>query len=238
MDRNRVEKRIIMATVQEVTARNADQKRLEDGVDTKPIPIILLNGPPKSGKDAIAGGIRCIRPYEHMKFAAPLKEALAILMGESVRELEEMKDVKWQPMDSACATISRRDLLIRISEDLIKPAFHRGHWGSLLARQVVQMMKTDTTLKGFVFSDLGFIDEYETFIEELAVLMPGVKFNIIIVQIHRGGTNFDNDSRGYVTPLALPEHKRPEDVICTAAIIKNDSTVHEAVRQIIDLVSI
>lgn len=196
---------------------NFDTRKIEPPLGKKPIPIILLNGPPKCGKDTIAEALfddaveSGIPPYMHLKFASPLKKALNALMYESTEELEKYKDIDFYCERQTTTTealfepnqlVNRRKLLIALSESLIKPVFGNGHLGRILAKRIDKFlaMRVVESPKGFVISDLGFIDEYNTLIKDLPVLIPGVEFNVQIIQIEREGTNWDGDSRGYVTP--------------------------------------
>ena len=203
--------------------------------ESKPISIILLNGPPKCGKDTIA---KAVCQYvnqgmttgsgilKHAKFIWPLKRGLATLMAESLQDQEDHKDDKFKPtFQHPNDTVSRRDLMIELSERFIKPIFGKGYWGELLAKDIVQQCKWHNfQSKGFIVSDLGFIDEYDKLLLELAVLAPTVEFIIHIVQVHREGTNFDNDSRGYVTP---------HGVVSGVIPLMNNGTVPETVEQLL-----
>ncbi len=162
--------------------------------------IILLNGPPGSGKDEAAN---CIAQFlientklmpEHVKFAAPLKNAVHALHGLDVPtdHFEMRKDI-------ACIELfgrTPRELYIAISEKFTKPILQLDFFTKLFLRTCEAQIadnflhhQLDTII---ICSDLGFQVELEKVIEFYG------KDNVVLVQIVRPGTDFKNDSRGYI----------------------------------------
>ena len=160
--------------------------------------IVLLNGPPRSGKDTVAKALRSSGFY-HVSLARLLKVRAHLLFGLDVPVyfFEETKD---QPrVEFGGAT--PRQVYIDVSEKVVKPIMGRGIWARWLRKsmdnteQVVGFFHP-SRLKGFVVSDLGFPYEIEP-------LVRG--FDPLIVRLYRPGTSFVNDSREYVSAARVPE---------------------------------
>ena len=103
--------------------------------------IFLLNGPPRSGKDA-AGKIllsmldnACI-----MKFAEPVKlsahAVLRMLKGSGTVPLGEAFDLCKDEPSPYFRGLTPREVYIAVSENLCKPLFGKDIFGKLMAEQV------------------------------------------------------------------------------------------------------
>jgi hypothetical protein len=150
--------------------------------------IIFLNGPPGCGKDVAADALS--RDGWHaIKFAAPLKRALSTLLGLPEQDMENKDSI----MPDGRTTI--RDLLIKISEEVIKPALGRDHFGKLAAKAILRTNKLYRFEK-FVFSDSGFEDEVQGCLNYLND--HGMEFTYDIWKIVRPGCDFSGDSRSYL----------------------------------------
>lgn len=181
--------------------------------------IVLLNGPPKCGKDTIVSGLTQYLDFKHMKFAAPIKRMAAGLLDMRESLVEQLKDdefsilcketfngekYEYGPKDTL------RKLLIAFSEDFLKPRYGDRIFGRIAAREI---KRSPTSL--IIFSDAGFESEVEAVTSALG------KGNTLLIRVHRNGCDFTNDSRSY-----LP------DVAGTCYDIQNDDTISFAVAQV------
>lgn len=158
--------------------------------------VIILNGPPGSGKDAIASamGDRYAKTYpttEHLEVKDKLFRQAFILSGIpeydwNIRYTDrKLKETPWDRLGG----LSQREFLIKISEEWVKPIFGRDFYG-IHAGQAA----SNVTVYGnnAVFSDGGFQEEFD------AIKSIVGKENILLVRLYREGTNWDGDSRGYL----------------------------------------
>lgn len=162
--------------------------------------VVLLNGPPGSGKDTIARRVAAYPPerFEEAKFATPLKQAAARLfpgvrwgmVGETDRDLPDV------PHELLHGQTPRR-VLIDLSESFFKQTFGVDYFGRL-AVEHVQQRREFARVDGFVFSDSGFIEE------ALPLFAQFGAPRMCVVYLHRPGCSFTDDSRGF-----LPEDKLP-----------------------------
>lgn len=160
----------------------------------------MFNGPPRSGKD-LATSFCC--EYFNGTHAL-MKTALIKLTADFLRITVEdflehyddkcddntyeqsacvwIKDLPMYQMPGGC--ISKRDALIHVSENVIKPSFGNDIFGKLAA---------DNLPEGLVFfSDGGFPDEVQPIVDKVGIE------NILIVHIKRDGCTFEGDSRDYI----------------------------------------
>lgn len=165
------------------------------------IKIILLNGPPGSGKDTIANLMFMSLNTITKKFATPIKQALKAMFSiddKHFRFLEQpghqefreavndrLLGMSWREACIWYATISKE----RMGNDVF----------AKLAEQDIQRirntMKNDQVI---VFSDCGFIEEPLHFAK---VFGPD---NVEVWKIYREGKTYDGDSRGYLPDGTIP----------------------------------
>ncbi|CAM0062137.1 deoxynucleoside monophosphate kinase [Vibrio phage K406] len=82
---------------------------------------------------------------------------------------------------------SKREALIYVSENVIKPSFGEDAFGKALVAQLPE--------NGIVFvSDSGFPEELQPVIDHVGVE------NVLVVRIQREGCTFEGDSRSYLDP--------------------------------------
>lgn len=159
--------------------------------------IIFLNGPPGSGKDIIARHLYVLGG-RHRKFADPLKQAARGMFGVSdalwkVLEKEGSQAEKNMPREEFFE-LSWREILIWLSEDCMKPKFGRDIFGELASQRLANENFTVRSDVAFtVFSDCGFTDEVRVVSERFGPQ------NCQVWRIHRPGTSYEGDSRGYIT---------------------------------------
>lgn len=147
--------------------------------------IIFLNGPPGCGKDTIANLL--VEKYNgvNLKFAQPVRNAVCGLFDISDDELDNIKN---NHIDNSYYRI--RDVMIDISENIIKPKISRDWFGIALLNTI---KKYHTNVDLIVISDLGFIREFEVIYKDLKD-----SYNIELWKIYRPNTSFLNDSRNYI----------------------------------------
>ena len=149
--------------------------------------IILLNGPPRSGKDTIADMMSEYNGYSKLRFKDRLIKITSAIYDVHENLIEELLDDtegKEEP-SKMFGGLSLRQALIHVSEDVVKPNFGNDYFGKITARYV------DPSSKACI-SDTGFIDEAMAIVEK-----AGVE-NILLVHLYRKGCNFSNDSRSYL----------------------------------------
>jgi len=167
--------------------------------------IILLNGPPSSGKDTAAKHIRQILINTtkigpdgayHMRvaldrFSMPIKRAFAATMGLPIDE-----DGNCQPWESQKETIipdfgiSYRQWQIDFSESFLKK-YNEVIFGVLLARRIERKF-TKGIANLIVVPDCGFQVEIDTLYQ---IFPPD---DILLIRCHRNAYTYQGDSRGYV----------------------------------------
>lgn len=165
-----------------------------------PNKVVIFNGPARSGKDLATSF--CCEYFNgtHASMKTSLIKLTADFLGIAVEDFLKHYDDKCDDKtyeESACVWVkdlpmytlgdiclSKRDALIHVSENVIKPTFGDNTFGKLAAYALPE---------GLVFfSDGGFPDEIQPLADKV-----GIK-NILIVHIRRDGCTFEGDSRDYV----------------------------------------
>lgn len=168
--------------------------------------FILLNGPPECGKDTLAGELLPYLTFTHMKFAAPMKRAIASLLDIPQGEIEGFKNHK-SPLFQHRDTSERdtvRQALISMSEDHLKKRYGDDFFG----RAFWQIAKNVATTM-VVASDCGFASEV------VRVVGNAGRNNCLLIRLHRIGKTFEGDSRSYMP-----------DGLCDTYDFDNNSTPH------------
>jgi hypothetical protein len=146
--------------------------------------IVFLNGPPHSGKDTAAEMLLQNFPGVIRKFAAPLKQSAAGMLGETVEWIEANKDKPDPRLNGETV----RSFLINISEKLIKPLYGKQFFGKCMVGELDKLVGNTE----FVFiTDSGFFDEAIPVVNAFGVS------NCLLVQVRRPGKTFEKDSRSY-----------------------------------------
>jgi hypothetical protein len=183
--------------------------------------FILLNGPPGCGKDTAASRLVPYLNFVHLKFAAPIKRMVAGLLQCSMSELEATKDIPNRMLRHEDLHTTRddtpRQLLIALSEELLKPRYGNSYFGTALWAEA-----TASSGELFIISDCGFESEVGRLIRSAGAS------NCLLIQIYRQGCNFDNDSRSYLPAtlckhVPIPNNLTPHDLTMRvlSAIIRN-----------------
>lgn len=152
--------------------------------------ILLVNGPPGSGKDSVYYMLSSIRNrVVREKFSVPLYMAAALKIGVvSIKEVEALKGSDKDP----------REAMINLSERFIKPEFGNGFFGAGCACECMKIALFDTA-DLVVVTDAGFRQEVRAFCEMLEMCAPG-KFEVHLWTMIRPGTSFSGDSRERLGP--------------------------------------
>ncbi len=163
--------------------------------------IILVNGPPRSGKDTVGDIIAKIAGGTPVKFAASLKRAthaffhalrddfsddtLYVATRASINDAyyEQTKETS-MPLFGG---LTPREAYIGASETFLKPTFDNDVFGNILADQIERSDK-----KLFVVTDSGFQSEAEVMIRRFGL------DNVKLIRLTRAPYTFEGDSRGYI----------------------------------------
>jgi len=157
--------------------------------------IVILNGPPGSGKDEAASLFKEVFGFGNLSFKYQLfKETINhfevdkdwFMEGYDDREVKEKKEFALKEM-------SRREAMIHVSEDIVKPKNGKDYFGRMVAEEIEDG-------KSYAIADGGFIEELEPIIEKLG------EENIVLVQITREGHDFSTDSRRYFDGKLFKEY--------------------------------
>lgn len=173
--------------------------------------VVLLNGPPRCGKDTAALGLAnslrgICTPILH-KFAEPLAAAVRGMFGITQSRWDYLYTTAKEVPTGELLGMSPREAMIWVSEDVMKPKFGDEVFGTLAAEKISKMNRGVV-----VISDCGFDAEI------LPVADVVGWGSILILSIYRPGCTYAKDSRSYITPDTLARaaraahdarHKRP-----------------------------
>ncbi len=148
--------------------------------------IILLNGPPGSGKDWAGLALLPYQAQHLYKFATVLKDAMHTLLGMSLAPTDMFEDDKNTP-NPVFFGLSPRQAYIALSENFAKPTFGPSFFGQILLRKLISCRYDCVAI-----TDCGFEAEIAPIVERF-----GQK-SILLLRCHRPGHSFAGDSRSYV----------------------------------------
>tara|TARA_R110000737_G_scaffold47134_4_gene67038 strand:+ start:3823 stop:4380 length:558 start_codon:yes stop_codon:yes gene_type:complete len=150
--------------------------------------IILLNGPPRAGKDFAGAILEVSLEGIALKFATELKHMThrAYGLGEIAEDhYETQKDSRIEDFRG----VSPREAYIRMSEDFMKPLHGDCIFGHILKDWILFGSNRFSTV---IVTDSGFRGEAEVLVREFGAE------NVQLVRIHRDGCDFSSDSRSYL----------------------------------------
>jgi hypothetical protein len=156
--------------------------------------IVIFNGPPASGKDEAASLYKENFGFGNLSFKYQLfKETINhfdvderwFMEGYNNRNLKEKQEI-------ALNCMSRREAMIHVSEDIIKPKQGLDYFGKMVAEEIING-------HNYAIADGGFVEELEPLIERVGAE------NIVIVQLTREGHDYSSDSRKYFNGNLLKE---------------------------------
>lgn len=156
--------------------------------------IILFNGPPASGKDCAADYFKD-KGYKHLSFKYQLfKETFKYfsVSEEWFMEDYDNRTIKEHP-SVHLGGFSRREAMIHVSENIIKPKRGLDYFGNKVAEEI-------SINKNYVISDGGFSDELFPIINKIGT------DNFVLVQLVRDGCDYSTDSRRYFNGRIVGEH--------------------------------
>ena len=154
--------------------------------------IIVFNGPPGSGKDQACDVLSKTSSFAHLSFKEQLfKETFKyfgvskgwFMKGYNDRSVKEMPVPQLKVNGKK---LSRRQAMIHVSENYLKPKYGKSIFGDKL---VSEMCGKDQTI---CVSDGGFSEELQPIINRFGI------DDLIVVQLTREGCNFSGDSRRYL----------------------------------------
>ena len=156
--------------------------------------IILFNGPPASGKDCAADLFKT-KGYKHLSFKYQLfKETFKYF---DVSEDWFMTDYDNRDVKERASVhlggFSRREAMIHVSENVIKPKRGLDYFGKMVAEEI-------DPNKDYVISDGGFSHELFPIINKI-----GAK-NFVLVQLVRDRCDYSTDSRRYFNGNIVREY--------------------------------
>ena len=146
--------------------------------------ILLLNGPPRSGKDTIGRTLWNLIPrLVNMKFAEPIVQFM--FQAYSIRMEQTEKDLPHEALSGR----TPREVAIAYSEKFCKPLYGQDYFGKRAVQSIEQMEKI--AMQVCCFTDSGFVHEAGP------VAMHVGGSNVLQIRVRRPGRNFQGDSRSY-----------------------------------------
>lgn len=148
--------------------------------------IVIFNGPPGSGKDEAAAFYKENFGFGNLSFKYQLfKETIKhfeideqwFMEGYNDRTTKEKQEVALNDM-------SRREAMIYVSEDILKPKHGLDYFGRTVAEEIEDG-------NHYAIADGGFVEELQPLVERVGAE------NIVIVQLTREGHDYSTDSRRY-----------------------------------------
>ena len=156
------------------------------------IMIVLVNGPPGSGKDTVGECIRRQFGSRVDKFAKFLKEATHRLYDVrgpdgAIAPHDYFESRKDRPCDEFNGSIPRQCYIgvDRYLKDM--------HGIDILGKKLLDIISGYEHWRTSVVTDSGFVDEAMVLVRHYGV------DNIAIIRLHRFDCCFTNDSRGYIS---------------------------------------
>lgn len=158
--------------------------------------VVLLNGPPLSGKDSGADHlVDFFRPCGAVKreFKQKLFDLVMLIYSikpERFWQIYNDRALKEKPLPEF-EGLSIRQAMIKVSEEVIKPNYGKQYFGVAAARELQEGVLN-------IFSDSGFVEELTPIAEKVGAE------NIFLIRVYREGCKFQGDSRNYLPPECLP----------------------------------
>jgi hypothetical protein len=169
--------------------------------------IILISGPPGSGKDTAGNILMELLPDRGYleKFSGPLKAAIPAILNVPFSELERHKDVPINSYTSLGIKQTFRQIQISMSENWMKPLYGQDIFANLLIYRINQHnllaeeYGADEPIA--IVTDCGFQ------VEVGALLRRFTQSNCLGIQLYREGCTYEGDSRSrIVIPVQYTVH--------------------------------
>jgi hypothetical protein len=159
--------------------------------------IIIMNGPPDSGKDTAADYLVEKHGFTKLEMKSALRKVAhkiaSIQWGhravEMCDDLEFDKQLKSTKKTEAFGNRTWREFLIWLSEHVAKPIFGSSVFATAAIKEI-----REAGSELIVFSDGGFQVE----VDEIAKAFPDA---VRIVHLYRSGCTYEGDSRGYIEAM-------------------------------------
>lgn len=174
--------------------------------------IIIFNGPPSTGKDEACNYLKKEKNFTHVEFKDALFTETCKYFSVSKdwfmenyndRSVKERKEV-------VLGDRSRREALIHVSENIIKPKYGKEFFGQKVSENLNDNVE-------YCFSDGGFKEELFPIINKVGAE------NICLVQLTRKGCDFSTDSRRYLNGNIVEEFIIQEETHIVSAHILPES---------------
>ena len=175
---------------------------------------ILVNGPPRSGKDTASDHIESRYNAEHLKFATPIYQSVPRLFNIPFEKWAALYIEEKEELQPELMGMSPREAMIWLSESVMKPHFGSDVFGHMFTNALPYHSPESL----IVVSDSGFQPEAEVLMKEIGVE------NMLLLRIHRPGCDFRNDSRNYVF------------LDCESHDIDNDGSLDDFYKRVGELV--
>ena len=160
---------------------------------------IIFNGPPGSGKDEACLFLKNNYGFKQLQMKDQLFIDTAHHFGVDLDWFmadysnREEKELPRDELDG----LSKRQALIHVSENVIKPKFGKDYYGRKTAEKIDQV-------SSYCISDGGFLEEITPVINIVG------RDNICIVQLYRAGCSFSSDSRNYINGNLIEDFGFPK----------------------------
>ena len=163
------------------------------------IELLLLNGPPRSGKTTLGNYICKMYTYRSMNMADQLKRSVHEMFGLISNQPQLLENVKSQPMEDLL-DFTPRQMYIMFAEQFMKKKFGDQVFGKLWAMKYRRYREISNDAWPFtVVSDVGFQEEVPPMLE---LFKPE---RVLLVRLHRKGYDYKGDSRSYISNVTLQE---------------------------------
>jgi hypothetical protein len=185
--------------------------------------IVIMNGPPGSGKDEATNYI--VTKYHtafHFSFKRRLVDLTQALYGVSKWDWFNWYTREGKELPRAeLGGKSCREALIFVSEKVVKPNFGSQYFGKQEANFISFALERDYDIA--VSSDGGFQEEVYPLIDKFG------KENIYVIQLHRDGCSYENDSRNYLPLYIANETYKINNVGTLQTLYHNIDTVMQEI---------
>ena len=182
--------------------------------------VIIMNGPPGVGKDTIASSLLKLGFANGIEsFKAPVFEIAESMLGmvgyARFKKAYNDRACKERPCD-AFGGLSPRQLMIHISESVIKPLFGDEYFGKRMVESINN---------GYVNGEVVVVPDGGFGSEITPLLRAG--HGVIVVRLHRKGFTFEGDSRSYL---------ETDDMVKAVDITLHDGDIEGAVKSVMEVI--
>lgn len=171
--------------------------------DLSAVQLVLLNGPPRSGKDTLATLLRDAVADQERMAIIPIADHLKTLThafyglppDTPPKHFEACKD---EPSDLFFG-LTPRQAYIFMHDKVIKPLHGPRFLGYIYARKIATIVRDIQTPLTVICPDSGCSDENLPALEKLPYGAA------CLVRIHKKGCDYDGDNRGYFSYKNRPD---------------------------------